>query len=233
MPAIDISNVVAPISPAAAPLVVTLPGGASVAGVPLLVGPDPLTQALAASAAMGPAIAPLMPAFRIIDAVLSLKDFVEAVPQVIVNPGKIVEAGAKFIQKIAALAGIVPQLSVPLMLVGVIDVVISLMQGLIANLIQIQAQERAIAEAAELVSDVPSLGPIVTAASSQVAVSTANVAAAAAGAAPLILTINLLASLAGLPGIEASPTGGTTQELIDSMQGIVNVLQVARAAVPV
>lgn len=233
MPSINISNVVAPIAPAAAPLSVILPGGASVAGVPLLIGPDALTQALAATAAVGPAIAPLMPAFRVIDAVLSLKDFVEAVPQLITNPGAIIQAGGRFVAKVAALAGIIPQLSVPLMLLGVIDVVLSLMRGLVALLIQIEAQEQAIAEASSLVGDVPSLGPIVAAATAQTVVARGNVAAAAAGAAPLILTINLLCSLAGLPGIVASPSGGTTAELIASLQGVVNVLAVARAAVPI
>jgi hypothetical protein len=233
MPSIDLSNIVAPLSPAAAPLSITLPGGASVGGVPLLVGPDPLTQALAASAAAGPALAPLMPAFRLIDAVLSLKDFVEAVPKVLVNPGAIIEAGAKFVQKIAALAGLIPQLSVPLMLVGVIDVVINLLQGLVTMLLRIQQQELAIAAAGELVADVPSLGPIVAAASTQTDVARANVIAAAAGAGPLLVTINLLSGIVGLPPISASPTGGTTDELLDSLQGVINVLSVTRSAVPV
>lgn len=233
MPSIDITNVVAPLTPAAAPLTITLPGGASVGGVPLLVGPDALTQALAATAAAGPALAPLMPAFRVIDAVLSLKDFVEAVPKVLVNPGAIIEAGAKFVQKIAALAGLIPQLSVPLMLLGVIDVVINLLQGLIAILLRIQAQEQQIAEASELVGDVPSLGPIVAAATAQTDVARANVIAAAAGAGPLLVTINLLGGLVGLPKITASPSGGTTAELLESLQGVINVLATVRATIPV
>jgi hypothetical protein len=233
MPSIDITNVVAPIPSAAAALSVTLPGGASVGGIPLLVGPDPLTQAFAASAAVGPAMAPLMPAFRIIDAVLSLKDFVEAVPKVLVNPGAIIEAGAKFVTKIAALAGIIPQLSVPLMLVGVIDIVINLLIGLVAVLIRIQEQEQQIAEASSLVSTVPALGPIVAAATAQTDVARANVLASVATIGPIMLTINLLCGLAGLPPIDAAPAGGTTAELIASMQGVVNVLATARAAVPI
>lgn len=229
-------------TPAAPPLELALPGGLRVAGVATQVGADSLTQALALVAAAGPAMAPLGPVFSIIDAVLAVKDFAQAVPELIVNPGAVVEAVVKLVQKIGKLLSLVPQLSVPLMILGVVDAVIALLGGLALQLGQIAAQEARIAAALEQAAELEATSPVAAAAlttiagqaTAQVAVQRADVATALGGAQPLLGIVNAFCGLIGLPGISLSVdvTSGGTAAAVDALNDAITALQTFRRTIP-
>lgn len=226
-------------TPAAPPLRLSLPGGMAVAGVPTSVGADALTQALALVGAAGPAMAPLAPAFTIIDAVLAVKDFAQAVPELIVNPGAVVEAVVKLVAKIGKLASLIPQLSVPLMILGVVDAVIALLGGLALQLNQIAAQEARIAAAVAAAADLPepargALEAIAGQATAAVGVQRADVATALSGADPLLGIVNAFVGLIGLPGLDLSidVTSGSTQDAVDALNAGISALQQFRRTIP-
>lgn len=225
--------------PAAQPLTLSLPGGLSIAGVPTAVGADSLTQALALVGAAGPAMAPLGPVFSIIDAVLAVKDFAQAVPELIVNPGAVVEAVVKLVQKIGKLASLIPQLSVPLLILGVVDALIALLGGLALRLSEIADQEERIAAAVAAASSLPdpargALEAIATSSTEQVAVARADIATALVGADPLLGIVNAFVGLIGLPGLSLSidVTSGSTSDAIDALNAAIGVLQQFRRTIP-
>ena len=105
-----------PPTPDAQPLL--LPGGA------VLLDPDVLRLAQ-------PALAPLTPFFQILDAFLGIVKVVQAIPDALgppPNPTGIVSALADLAPKVAALAGLVPQLSVPLTVVSSLDAVVGVLR---------------------------------------------------------------------------------------------------------
>src|SRR5690606_15745654 len=122
-----------------------------------------------------------------IDAMLSVKDFAQAVPEIITNPGAVVEAGAKLAQKIGKLASLVPQLSVPVMVADVLDAVILLLRGLADELQGISAEEARIESVVAVASTLPpgareALLQVVASARAATGVRRADVQTALAGA---------------------------------------------------
>lgn len=233
MPSINTTGAVAPLPAAAAPVRITLPGGLVVGGIVHNIGPDGLQQARAALGSLNAALAPLGPVFSIIDAFLAVKGFAEAVPELIVNPGALIEAVGELISKIARLAGLIPQLSVPLIVVGLIDAVLALLSGLDLQLMAIAAQEAKIATAAGMVATVPALGPIVEAATAQTDTARANVMASLEDLGPVMGIINVFAGLAGLGPVSiASGGGGSTAAAREAIGALVDALTVVRSAIP-
>lgn len=226
-------------SPAAAPLTLSLPGGLRVSGVPTQVGATSLTQALALVSAAGPAMAPLAPAFTLIDAMLSVKDFAQAVPEIITNPGAVVEAGAKLAQKIGKLASLVPQLSVPVMVADVLDAVILLLRGLADELQGISAEEARIESVVAVASTLPpgareALLQVVASARAATGVRRADVQTALAGAGPLLGIVNAFVGLLGLPGveIELDASSGSAADAVTALEAAVDILRAFRRSLP-
>jgi hypothetical protein len=82
-----------------------------------------LLQVQAMMAALSPALAAIQPALKVIDAVVSLFEVVKAVPTLVLGDVQgFVDALATCAQKMASLSSIVPQLSVPAMVLDVIQV---------------------------------------------------------------------------------------------------------------
>lgn len=226
-------------SPAAAPLTLSLPGGLRVSGVPTQVGATSLTQALALVGAAGPAMAPLAPAFTLIDAMLSVKDFAQAVPELIVNPGAVVEAGVKLAQKIGKLASLVPQLSVPVMVADVLDAVILLLRGLADELRGISAEEARIESVVAVASTLPpgareALLQVVASARAATGVRRADVQTALAGAGPLLGIVNAFVGLLGLPGVELEldASSGSAADAVTALEAAVDILRAFRRSLP-
>lgn len=224
----------------APPLRLSLPGGLVVAGVATQVGATSLSQALALVEAAGPAMAPLGPVFSIIDALLAVKAFAEAVPGLITNPGALVDAITDLVAKITRLGSLIPQLSVPLMLIGVIDAAIALLSGLALELGTIAAQEARIAAATAHAATLPA-GPgaalltITAAATAAVAIQKGDVAQSLAGAGPLLGIATTFGGLIGLGGVsvDVDVTAGSTQDAVDALDAAVVVLQTFRGSIPV
>jgi hypothetical protein len=82
------------------------------------------------------ALAPLAPIFNIIDAIVAIFDCVSAVPDAIVelDPVGLFECAPNMAEKVGKLAGLIPQLSLPALLVDLLELLIKQLQDLRAGL---------------------------------------------------------------------------------------------------
>jgi len=118
-------------------LSVTFPGGATLAPeLPDLGIPDPLQLSKQLLGQANAALAPLAPVFNLIDVALALFNAVKAIPDAIshLDPGKITDALPELAEKAGKLLPLVPQLSVPLMIGGLIDTLLAFLGGLAGQL---------------------------------------------------------------------------------------------------
>ena len=148
-----------PIPRLPAPRQIVFPGGAALsqvlaAGSEIPSGLDAATNLLAQAS---PAMAPLMPIFNIIDAVLALVECVQAVPDALgppPDPAKMVEALSGLAQKLPKLLDLLPQVATPRMVIGMVDTLIDFLEGLRdqieAILLQAERTRAARAKAEEL-----------------------------------------------------------------------------------
>lgn len=217
-------------------LKVTLPGGATIPVMVSETNPSNLQITKTLLGQASGAMAPLVPMFNIVAAMLALKDFAEAVPKVLTNPGKLAEAIPKLLKKIAVLAQLVPQLSVPLMVLDLIDVALAALQGTLAQLEAVAAQEARIAAALAL-SQVDGNGALleVTVCASGLLVKQKQGIQEGLGALGTFFGLmNTFMELIGLPPIpDLSALPDDTAEAIDSLQTVVKTLQDIRATIPI
>ena len=148
-----------PIPRLPAPRQIVFPGGAALsqvlaAGSEIPSGLDAATNLLAQAS---PAMAPLMPLFNIIDAVLALVECVQAVPDALgppPDPAKMVEALSGLAEKLPKLLDLLPQVATPRMVIGMLDTLIDFLEGLRdqieAILLQAERTRAARAKAEEL-----------------------------------------------------------------------------------
>jgi hypothetical protein len=148
-----------PIPRLPAPRQIVFPGGAALsqvlaAGSEIPSGLDTATNLLAQAS---PAMAPLMPIFNILDAVLALVECVQAVPDALgppPDPAKMVEALSGLAEKLPKLLDLVPQLAAPRMVLGMLDTLIDFLEGLRdqieAILLQAERTQAARAKAEQL-----------------------------------------------------------------------------------
>lgn len=191
-----------------------------------------LTQANAA-------LAPLAPIFKIIDAVLAVKGFAEAVPDALgppPDPGALASAIGEVVNKASGLASLVPQLSVPLLAIDTIDAVILALNGIIDQLNAIVIQEAKIA-AAEARGSEPGNEAIL-----QITVCANDLNAKVKqgtneGMKPINSLLRVLQLLMDLIGGPAIPTLDDLPEdstqAIAQLESVVKTLQDVRGAIPV
>jgi hypothetical protein len=231
---IDLSGMVSPIPAGAPPIKVKLPGGLEVSGLPSKPGANAMEQVRAFMSAANAALAPLGPFFKILEALMSLKDFVSAVPKVVTNPGKVIKAAAAVLKKIAALAPLVPQLSVPFTILGVVDAILTLLEAIVSELNTIVQQAQRIEDARAASATTPALLPIIAAAEAQLAAQQGNLAQALAAVTPLVEVINMLTGLIGLPKLPlAVDMTGSAADAIGSLNKAVQTLRQFRSTIPV
>jgi hypothetical protein len=190
-----------------------------------------LTQANAA-------LAPLMPIFNIIDAVLAIKAFAESIPDALgppPDPSVIAAALAELVEKVAKLAALIPQLAVPYMIVDVLDAIITALNGTITNLEIVIVQEARIA-AAMLKASEPgndALLEVVICADSINASVKGGISEGLGPLNSLFGVLNLFLGLIGLPEIpsmDALPEDSA--EAIESLRVTVKLLEDLRASIP-
>lgn len=233
-PCDSVVGIVDAVAAAAPPLKITLPGGLEISGIANAISADALTQARALIASANAALAPLGPIFKIIDAIFAFKAFAESVPDVLTNPGSVVEAVIEIGRKVGSLGALIPQLSVPIMMLGILDAIIAFLNGVALQFDAIAAQQLRIEEARALVADAPCLAIILDDADAQMDQQSANLAAALSDVRPLIGVINVFASLASLPQVElVVDTDGGAAEVASSIRAAAGVMQTFRDSIPI
>ena len=216
---------------------VRLPGGAALSVMVPDINPSDLAITKSLLSQGNAALAPLLPVFNIIDALLAVKDFAEAVPGLITDPSALVDAIAALIEKISKLAQLIPQLSVPFLVVDLIDVGITALNGFVTELDKIVQQEIRIAAAITKANTEPANPALleVTVCASEIVASTKQ--GLSEGLGPLNTFFGILSIFLGLIGQppipDVSDLGDDAAAAIAALKDPVKVLQDLRDAIPI
>lgn len=240
MPLPDLSVACIEIKVGKQDLCVTFPGGAEMCvQMPSVSVPDPSELSKQLMAQANAALAPLMPVFNIIDTVIALFNCVKAIPDALgppPDPSKLAKCLPDVAKKVSKLLKLIPQLSVPLMIVGLIDVLISFLEGVRGQLKAVIVAQVRIAAAATRAAELGNvqLATIVDCANANIEAQMKNLGESAAPVNRLIGVINLFVELAGLPKLpDLSDLGDDAQAALGVLDPLVDQLKAARAAIPV
>jgi hypothetical protein len=211
---------------------ITLPAGMSLTSLPSPVGlvATDFSAVQSIMTQLGPALAGLQPVFLVIDAVTAIFTVLERAPEIPFDPAGFVEALDEARKKLAKLGTLVPQLSVPLMVVTTISACAKYLTAVIGQLTDIVAAgntAQALMDQAVAAADTQ-LQTEAQCALDNVSKITEH---AAAALGPITGVLSSLTSLIGfLPApveLPAMPdaSGMAAQEMIDALQPIVAILE--------
>lgn len=217
---------------------VTFPGGAEVCVSAEPQTPNPFNAVKKLFDGLNSALSPLVPVFLIIDALLAVRDCLEAIPKAIskVSPSPVIDCLKDLANKMAQLIKLIPQTSVPIMIVMILDAIIAFLNGYLAELQTLLARLDAIIEAETRAAQLGNqqLQLLLDCARENIDAEVANLNRAADPLNRLIGVLNALLELAGLPCIPAPPTLGTlSAEALDPFREFIEILEALRAAIPV
>lgn len=217
---------------------VTMPGGSEIC-----VTADPnLPNAAAAAKKMfetvNSALAPLVPIFNVIDVVFALKDCILAIPQSLAppNPKPILECSKNLLAKLGALSKILPYVSVPAMIVMIIDAIIGYLEGYAEEVRRMIARAESIARSATRAQELGNvqLEAVLDCAKTNLDLELQNLNQ---GAEPLNRLIGVLNGFAGLAGLPCVPSVGSLSELTEEallpIEELIALLLEIRNAIPV
>lgn len=232
---INLAGAVPPISTVCTQLRVTLPGGLNVQGTVPRIAADPLDIARATIGSLNAALAPLGPVFSILDAVLALVKFAQSVPKVVTRPDKVLAAVADVLKKTGALARLIPQLSIPLMVLGCIDVLLAFLDGISDELSAIAGLDARVSELETIAQEVASMGPIAANVRAQVDGRRAQLMCAMHDAQPLLGIINVFCDIVGLPkiSVDVDLQTGSLEDAAAALAEVVAALREVRSKIPV
>ena len=209
------------------PFALTLPGGIEIEHIDLM-------------EVIQPALTPLVPFFNIIDTIVALFNCLKAIPDTLgppPDPTAIAECMPELAEKVNKLLQLIPMLSLPLMIVGLIDLVIDTLSQARDVLVHLQTQMEQILNAIDRATDLDDAGlmAIIQCAQANVAQEAANVGKMLASLGKLIGLINLFMGMIGGPEIPdlSDLAGQPLDKVIEPLDAIVEALQTARDAVPV
>jgi hypothetical protein len=208
------------------PMKVTLPGGVSIQQ------PD-LIQAIQ------PALTPLMPLFDIIETVVAVFDCIKAIPASLgppPDPTVLASSISKLAEKVMELLRLVPQLSLPYTVVGLIDLVLDTLQKARGQLLHLQQRMQQLQRAVDRAEELGDVGLLAIARCAQenVAQEAANTGKALGGLSQLVALLNVFLGMVGAPEVPdlSSLSGRPLDEAIAPLDAIVEALQAVRRAVP-
>jgi len=209
------------------PLSITLPGGVSMESINLM-------------EQIQPALTPLMPLFDIIDTVVAVFNCIKAIPDTLgppPDPTVLAACIPELAEKVAKLLKLIPQLSIPLTIVGIIDLIIDVLRQARTMLLHLQAQMQQITGAIDRATDLEDAGlmAITSCAQANVAQEAANVGKSLAALGKLIGILNIFLELVGAPTVPdlSDLAGSPLDEVVPPLDAIVDQLTQVRDMVPV
>jgi len=217
------------------PKEITFPGGATLSQV-LAAGseiPDPLDMVTNLLAQANSALAPLVPVFNIIDVVIALFDCVKAIPDSLgppPDPTAIAKCIPDLAEKAAKLLKLIPQLSVPLLVVGIIDCIIDFLKGIKQQLQAIIDQLIEIANAATKADELgdANLQLVVDCANENIGIQLQAMNDSLGPINKLIAVLNIF-----LPELGSLLESGDPEQALQPLDDVVKLLTDIRNAVPV
>ncbi len=208
------------------PFNITLPGGVSIEHINLM-------------EVIQPALTPMVPVFDIIDAVVAAFNCIKAIPDVLgppPDPSALAACLPDLAKKVNKLLKIIPQLSLPILIVGLIDLVIDTLNQARSELLHFMQHVQQISGVIDRATDLDDAGlmAIARCAQANVAQEAANVGKSLAALGKLVGIINLFLGMIGGPEIPdlSNLAGRPLDEVIEPLDAIVNALKNARKAVP-
>lgn len=209
------------------PLNVMLPGGVPIERINLM-------------EVIQPALTPLVPLFDIIDTLVAVFACIQAIPDSLgppPDPTVLAACLPDLAEKVDKLLKLIPQLSLPLTITGLIDLVIDTLQQAQSLLLHLQQQMQQMHGVIDRATDIEDAGLMAMAqcAQANVAQEAANVGKTLASLGKLIGLINIFLGIIGLPEIPdfSNLAGRPLDDVVPALDGIVTQLKNARAAVPV
>ncbi len=209
------------------PLSITLPGGVTMQQINLM-------------QAIQPALTPLMPLFDIIDTVVAVFNCVKAIPDSLgppPDPTALAACIPELAEKVAKLLRLLPQLSLPYTIIGIIDLVIDTLRQARSQLMNLQQQMQQILGAIDRATELEDAGlmAITSCAQANVAQEAANVGKALASLGKLIGILNIFLGIVGGPEVPdlSNLAGRPLDDVIPPIDAIIKSLQTVRSAVPV
>ena len=209
------------------PFSITLPGGVSMESINLM-------------EQIQPALTPLVPLFNIVDAIIAVFNCVKAIPDSLgppPDPTVLAACIPELAEKVNALIKLLPHLSLPYTIIGIIDLIIDTLRQARGQLLHLQAQMQQILGAVDRATELEDAGlmAITSCAQANVAQEAANVGKSLAALGKLFGILNLFLGMIGAPEVpDLSGLAGTPlDEAIPPIDAIVDTLQSVRSAVPV
>ncbi len=208
------------------PFVLPLPGGIELERINLM-------------EIIQPALAPLVPVFEIVDTVVAVFKCIKAIPEALgppPDPTVLGSAVPELAEKVDKLLRLIPQVSVPIMVVRLVDLLIDTLTAARDQLAQLEAQEARIATTVDRAAQLGDAGlmAIAECARGNVQQEAANVGKQLASLGRLIGTINLLMGMIGGP--TCPPIGGAVgnplRDLVPVLDEMLHTLRAVRAQVP-
>jgi len=129
---------------------VTFPGGAEL-GTQVPGAPDPTEVAKGLLAQANAALAPLGPIFNTIDVIVAIFKLIKTIPDALGPPpdlSAIAQLVPDIAEKVDELLPLIPQLSVPVLVAGILDTLLFYLEGLRDQLVAIIAAQARITAAA-------------------------------------------------------------------------------------
>lgn len=200
-PVVDLSALCVPIPEYPKELCLTLPGGLQFCSTTGHLQLGSFEYARAAMAQMNPALAPLGPIFKVIDAILSVEKCLSTIPDILgppPNPKKLKDALEDLAEKMVLVAKLMPIFSVPLMVLQMIDVFIATLDSAGQELTSLAKYIQRIQQAELVVNQSQGLAQIIKCAVSSKDAQISNLEHMFGAINPTIDMINLFAALAQL-----------------------------------
>lgn len=217
------------------PRCIPFPGGVQLCADSL---PNPLDGINSLFAKLNSALAPLVPIFTVIEVLICLKNCITAIPDCLMppSPTPIINCSKQLIKTLDQLLKMIPQLSVPLLVVGVIDALIafitayrsaiSLLIEREAQIIESQTRAASLGNAQMLV--------LLECSKSNIDIEFNNLSAGMGPVNQLLAIVNGLLDIVGLPCLPGIlvPTS-LTEEALKPLDDAIRILRQIRGLIPI
>ncbi len=211
--------------------------------------PDPLSMTLPGGVTMQqqdllkviqPALTPLMPVFNILDAVIAVFNTVKAIPESLgppPDPTKLVSAIVEMTKKVSKLLRLVPQLSLPYTIIGVVDLVLDTLSKLRDQLVFLQVQARQLGRMTQLAAELNDAGLAAIAACTRANIEqeATNLGKGLGALGTLLGILDIFMAMVGGPKAPdlSAMAGKPLDDAVKPLDDLVRTLQQLRSAIPV
>ncbi|MFZ5446546.1 MAG: hypothetical protein ACOZQL_41545 [Myxococcota bacterium] len=181
-----------------------------------------------------------MPVFNILDAVIAVFNTVKAIPESLgppPDPTKLVSAIVEMTKKVSKLLRLVPQLSLPYTILGVVDLILDTLGRLRDQLVFLSHSAQRLASLTHRAAELndPGLAAVAACARANIEQEAANLSKGLGAVSTLLGILSIFTSMIGGPKVPdlSSLSGKPLDEAVKPLDDLVKTLQQLRSSVPV